>query len=66
MTVPIDAACMGKAQLMDDRSLFISSCSRRELARRRPGRAVTRTQLLLALVVLIVVAAAVFAALGGF
>ncbi|HUE27487.1 MAG TPA: hypothetical protein VMP89_11995 [Solirubrobacteraceae bacterium] len=51
---------------MTDRSLFISSCSRRDLARRKPGRAVTRTQLLLALVVLIVVVAAALAALGVF
>ena len=51
---------------MEDRSLFISSCSRRELARRRPGaRMISRTQALLTLAVLLVAAGAVLAARGG-
>jgi integral membrane sensor domain MASE1 len=37
---------------MADSSIFISSCSRRQLARRRPTRAQRRLQVLLALVVL--------------
>jgi hypothetical protein len=43
---------------METRNLFISSCSRRELARRRPSRTAWRLQLTLALVLLTV---AVFA-----
>jgi hypothetical protein len=65
LTVPIDEACIGKANVMEDKSLFISSCSRRELARRRPGRNAPRARLLLALVVLVLAAAAVFVARGG-
>ncbi len=51
---------------MEDRSLFISSCSRRDLARRKPGRMVSRSPLLLTLIVIALAAAAVFAARGGF
>jgi len=37
---------------MTDRSIFISSCSRRELSRRRPSPNAYSLQLLLAMVVL--------------
>ncbi len=37
---------------MENRSLFISSCSRRELARRRPSKGAWRLQLTVALVLL--------------
>ena len=43
---------------MESQSLFISSCSRRELARRKPSKSAWRLQLTVALVLLI---AAVFA-----
>jgi hypothetical protein len=43
---------------MEGRNMFISSCSRRELARRKPSRSAWRVQLTLALVLL---AAAVLA-----
>jgi hypothetical protein len=39
---------------MESRSLFISSCSRRELSRRRPSKTAWRLQLTLALVLLAV------------
>ena len=51
---------------MEDRSLFISSCSRRDLARRRPGRKVSRSRLAFTLAVFLVALAAVFAVRGGF
>ena len=57
---------MGDAYLMEDRSLFISSCSRRDLARRRPGRKVSRSHLAFTLAVFLVALAAVFAVRGGF
>jgi hypothetical protein len=38
--------------MADDKSLFISSLSRRELARRRPTRSVIRIQIVVALLVL--------------
>jgi hypothetical protein len=50
---------------MQDRSLFISSCSRRELARRKPGRTYSRGRLLLTLAIVLIAFAAVFAARGG-
>jgi hypothetical protein len=37
---------------MEDRSVFISSCSRRELARRRPSRSAGRLQLTIAMLLL--------------
>ena len=37
---------------MENRSVFISSCSRRELARRRPSRSAWRVQLTVAMVLL--------------
>jgi hypothetical protein len=50
---------------MEDRSVFISSCSRRELSRRRRTRSVTRTQVLLAVLVLAALLGAFVAARGG-
>jgi len=50
---------------MEDRGLFISSCSRRELARRRPTRSVARAQVVLTLLVLAAVLGALVAARGG-
>jgi lysylphosphatidylglycerol synthetase-like protein (DUF2156 family) len=50
---------------MEDRSLFISSCSRRELARRRPTRNISWTPLMLTLIVLALAAGAIIAARGG-
>jgi hypothetical protein len=47
-------------------SIFISSCSRRELARRRPTRnPALRLQLIVALLLLLAGVGAVFAARGG-
>jgi hypothetical protein len=43
---------------MESRSLFISSCSRRELARRKPSKSAWRLQLTVALALLV---AALFA-----
>jgi hypothetical protein len=50
---------------MPDSHLFISSCSRRQLARRRLGRVLLRLQVLLALIVLLSAAAAFIAGRGG-
>ena len=49
---------------MESKSIFISSCSRRQLARRRPYRSPLRTQLMLAVLVAIVVIAVVAIARG--
>jgi hypothetical protein len=49
---------------MEDRTVFISSCSRRQLARRRPTRLAARMQLVLALVLLLAAAAVVATAQG--
>jgi hypothetical protein len=56
---------MGIEDLMQDRSLFISSCSRRELARRRPMRSVARMQVVLAVLLLAAALAALILARGG-
>jgi hypothetical protein len=50
---------------MPGSTIFISSCSRRELARRRPGRPQLRLQLMLATVLVLSVFAAFIAARGG-
>jgi hypothetical protein len=50
---------------MTDSRLFLSSCSRRALARRRPGRSSLPTRLLLTLAVAVAVAAAAFVAVSG-
>jgi hypothetical protein len=54
---------------MTDSRLFLSSCSRRALARRRPGRSSLPSRLLLmlglAVAVAVAVAAAFVAASGG-
>jgi hypothetical protein len=52
---------------VEGKSIFISSCSRRQLARRRlaPRAAVVRTQLMLGLVVLMVGLGAFLAGHGG-
>jgi hypothetical protein len=57
---------METAYLMEDRSLFISSCSRRDLARRRPGRKVSRWHFAFTLAVFLIALAVVFAVRGGF
>ena len=57
---------MGQAYLMEDRSLFISSCSRRDLARRRPGRRVSRSHFALTVAIFLIALAVVFAVRGGF
>jgi hypothetical protein len=36
-----------------EKSLFISSCTRREMARRRPGRSVGRLELLVGMTLLV-------------
>jgi hypothetical protein len=51
--------------LMEDRSLFISSCSRRELSRRKATRSLSRMQVVLALLVLAAVLGGLVAARGG-
>ena len=45
--------------------MFISSCTRRELARRKPTRTPLRSQLLVAAIVLAVALGTFFAAQGG-
>lgn len=50
---------------METKPVFISSCSRRELARRRPNRPLVRAELIMAVVVLLAMAAAAFAAVQG-
>jgi hypothetical protein len=48
-----------------DRSLFISSCTRRQMARRRSSRSPLRLQLLAAAIILAVALGAFVAAGGG-
>jgi hypothetical protein len=48
-----------------DKSLFISSCTRREMARRRPGRTAGRLELLLGLTLLLAALVAFVVARGG-
>jgi hypothetical protein len=50
---------------MEKKSVFISSVTRRELARRRPARHMLRLELLLAVVVLAAAAAAFLISRGG-
>jgi hypothetical protein len=50
---------------MPDRSVFISSCSRRQLARRRGTRSLLRLQLLVAAVILAAAFGAYVAGRGG-
>jgi hypothetical protein len=50
---------------MSETRLFMSSCSRRELARRRPGRRVPWPALFLGLLVVLVCAAAFLLGRGG-
>jgi hypothetical protein len=48
-----------------ERSVFISSCSRRELARRRPTRSVPWPQIALALLALVIAASAAIVVVSG-
>jgi hypothetical protein len=50
---------------MTESRLFLSSCSRRELARRRPGRNVPWAALIMGLLVVLVCAAAFLLGRGG-
>jgi hypothetical protein len=51
---------------MESRSIFISSLSRRQLARRRPGRSPVRAELLLAVaLVVIAIVVVIVVARGG-
>jgi hypothetical protein len=50
---------------MESRSIFISSLSRRQLARRRPGRSPVRVELLIAVALVVIAIAAVIVARGG-
>jgi hypothetical protein len=50
---------------MEDRSLFISSLTRRQMARRRPGRSLVRAQLVLALMAVAIALGAFVLAHGG-
>ena len=49
----------------ESKSLFISSCTRRELARRRPGRSAGRLELVVGLVVLVAALIAFVVVRGG-
>jgi hypothetical protein len=49
----------------ETKSVFISSCTRRDLARRRAGRPALRLQLFVALIVLAAALAAFLALHGG-
>jgi hypothetical protein len=48
-----------------DKSLFISSCTRRQMARRRPGRTAGRLELLLGVALLLAALVAFVVARGG-
>ena len=48
----------------DNRTVFISSCTRRQMARRKPSRTPRRTQLLL-VAIMLAVALGTFVAAGG-
>jgi hypothetical protein len=50
---------------MPESRLFMSSCSRRQLARRRPGRAVLRIQLALVMLLILAGVAAFVVGRGG-
>jgi hypothetical protein len=50
---------------MDTPEIFISSCSRRQLARRRTTRSALRVQLLMSIAVIAVALAVLFAVNGG-
>jgi hypothetical protein len=50
---------------MEGKSVFISSCSRRDLVRRRAARSIVRVQYLLVLVVLLAPAGVFLAVRGG-
>jgi hypothetical protein len=50
---------------MSESRLFLSSCSRRDLARRRPGRVLPRPVLIVGLLVVLVCAAAFLLGRGG-
>jgi hypothetical protein len=50
---------------MTEKSLFISSCSRRQMARRRPTRSVTSGSPLLMLAAALIVAFALLLAFGA-
>jgi hypothetical protein len=50
---------------MSEKSLFISSCSRRDLARRRPARGLAPTQILVLMLVLLAAFVGVVAGRGG-
>jgi hypothetical protein len=50
---------------MESRSIFISSCSRRQLARRRPYRSPLRAQRLWGVALVMMIAIAVIAIAGG-
>jgi hypothetical protein len=51
--------------LIEDRSLFLSSCTRREMARRRPHRRVLRTETVLVVLLIAAALGAFIAARGG-
>jgi hypothetical protein len=48
-----------------EKSLFISSCTRREMARRRPGRSAGRLELSVGLVLLVAALVAFLVVRGG-
>ena len=50
---------------MEVKSVFISSCSRREFARRRSAHSLMRVQLMVAMLILVLAAGAFVAARGG-
>ena len=60
------ALIAARGESMAERSVFISSCSKRELARRRPTPNAYRMQLLLAVLVLWVAVAAFVGVRLGF
>jgi hypothetical protein len=50
---------------MESRSIFISSLSRRQLARRRPGRSPVRVELMVAVALVVIAIAVMIVARGG-
>jgi hypothetical protein len=56
---------MGLEELMENRSVFVSSCSRRQLARRRPTRTAPWVPILLSLLVVLLALGTFAAARGG-
>jgi hypothetical protein len=65
--VPVASAAEGEAEerQVEGKSIFISSCSRRQLARRRATRYALRIQVMIAVIVVAAAVGMLLAARGG-